>query len=79
MTWLIIIILILVGLLFIILEVLVVPGLIMGLIGVSLLVLGVYESYSKYGSTAGNLTVFGTVVLLHSLLLLFSGLKPGIS
>jgi len=47
MSWLIILILILVGLLFIILEVLIVPGLIMGLLGVILLVLGIYESYTK--------------------------------
>lgn len=62
MNWFIIVILILVGLLFIILEILVVPGLIMGLLGVSLLVLGIYESYTRYGPAAGNLTILGTVV-----------------
>ena len=62
MSWFIIVALILVGSLFIILEILVVPGLIMGLLGVSLLVLGIYESYTVYGATAGNLTILGTLI-----------------
>lgn len=72
MSWFVIIVLILVGLLFVILEVLIVPGLIMGLIGVSLLVLGIYESFVVYGSSAGYLTILGTFILaLFAVIIIF--------
>lgn len=62
MTWFVIIILILIGLLFIILEVLVVPGVIVGLLGVTLVMFGIFESFKTYGSNAGYLTIFGTLL-----------------
>ena len=62
MSWLIIISLIIVGLLFLILEILVIPGVVVGIMGSFMIVLAIYFSY-KNGSTAGNLTLFGTLVL----------------
>jgi len=63
MSWLIIISLIIVGLLFLILEILVIPGVVVGIMGSFMIVLANYFSYKFNGSTAGNLTLFGTLAL----------------
>jgi len=58
-----IIILIVLGLVLILLEILVIPGAIAGIIGVAAVIGGVYLSYHNYGTTTGNYTLLGTVVL----------------
>jgi membrane-bound ClpP family serine protease len=64
MTWTIIIILILVGLLFLILEVVVIPGTtVVGIVGFILMIVAVWQTYLVYGSTSGHLVLGGTLVL----------------
>lgn len=64
MTWTIIIILILVGLLFLILEVVVIPGTtVVGIVGFVLMIVAVWQTYVVYGSTSGHLVLGGTLVL----------------
>ncbi len=45
-----------------ILEILILPGLIAGIIGSSMMLIGVWLSYSNYGSTVGNITACATIV-----------------
>ncbi len=64
MSWTIIIILILVGLLFLILEVVVIPGTtVVGFVGFALMVFAVWQTYIVYGSTSGHLILGGTVLI----------------
>jgi len=63
MTWTLIIILILVGFLFLLLEILVLPGTnIAGILGFVLIGIGVYFAF-RIGTTAGVITLGGSVVL----------------
>ncbi len=72
MSWYIIIALILIGMSFVILEILIIPGFVVGLLGAALIFLGIYKSYAIYGITAGHLTVFGTIIFsLLSAILIF--------
>ena len=58
MTLTIIIILISLGLLFILLEILVVPGTaVLGIIGLGLMIIGVWSAYSNFGTEAGDYTL----------------------
>ena len=69
MTWLIIISLIIVGLLFLILEILVIPGVIVGIIGALMVVFGIVLGY-RSGITEGNLTLAGTLLTTVILLIM---------
>ncbi len=71
MFWLIIGVLIFVGLAFLVLEILVIPGTgIAGIIGFILMGIGIWQAYSVYGSTAGHYTLGGTIVLTVLMLIL---------
>ncbi len=60
-----IILLILLGLLMLLLELLVIPGAtITGIAGAGMLVGAIYLTYCTYGTSAGHLTVLGTIVFL---------------
>ena len=64
MTWTIIAVLILIGFIFLLLEVLVLPGTnVAGFIGFALIAIGVWQAYAVYGSMAGSLTLVGCIVL----------------
>ena len=64
MHWLLIATFIVLGLLFLILEILVIPGVgIAGVIGFILIAVGVWQSYAAYGAMAGHLVLAGTFVL----------------
>ncbi len=64
MSWTIIIILILVGLLFLVLEVVVIPGTtVIGFVGFALMVFAVWQTYMVYGSTSGHLILGGTLII----------------
>ena len=73
MFWLVVVTLILIGLAFLLLEILVIPGTgVAGIIGFILLGIGVWQAYSYYGSTTGHWVLAGTfaatvVVLAYSL------------
>lgn len=59
-----IIILIVAGLLFLLLEVLVIPGTtVVGIAGLGLIVFSVWEAYHLFGSSTGHLVLAGTVVM----------------
>jgi len=71
MSWIIIISLIIIGLIFLVLEILVIPGVIVGIIGAVMVIMGVFFSYNN-GSTAGNITLAGTVLLsIFTLIFIF--------
>lgn len=76
MTWTIIAILIVVGFLFLLLEILVLPGTnVAGVIGFVLIAIGVWQAYAIYGSLAGSLTLVGSIVF--SVVALYYSLKSG--
>ncbi len=57
-----IIVLIVIGLALLVLEILVLPGLIAGIIGGILILCGILWMYSEFGSQAGNITAAITIV-----------------
>jgi membrane-bound ClpP family serine protease len=64
MTWLIVVSLILVGVLFLLLEILVVPGTtLVGLGGIALVIGGVVVAFNHYGVTTGAMTLIGALVV----------------
>ena len=71
MSWTVIIVLILVGLLFLLLEALVIPGTtIVGVIGFVLIAIGVWQSYAIHGAVVGNIVLLSTVLLSVVVLIL---------
>ncbi len=64
MHWLLIATFIVLGLLFLVLEILVIPGVgIAGVIGFILIAVGVWQTYAVYGMLAGHLVLAGTFLL----------------
>ena len=64
MTWLIVLSLIVAGIVFLLLEILVVPGsTVVGLFGLGLVIGGVVVSFNHYGVEAGIFTLAGTLVV----------------
>ena len=64
MSWIVIAVLIIVGLLFLILEILVVPGTtFVGVIGFILIAVGVWQTYASYGTPAGHYVLGATLLL----------------
>ena len=64
MSWTVIAVLIVVGLLFLLLEILVVPGTtVVGVVGFILVGIGVWQTYISYGSPIGHYVLAGTLVL----------------
>ncbi|MCF8296894.1 MAG: NfeD family protein [Saprospiraceae bacterium] len=64
MTWSIIAVVIIIGLLLLVLEILVIPGTgIVGVLGFGCVIFGIYETYVTFGNTAGHITVASTVFL----------------
>lgn len=74
MTWTIIAVLIGVGFLFLLLEILVLPGTnIAGVLGFILLAIGIWQAYATYGGFAGTIALIITMVL--SIFALYFALK----
>ncbi len=64
MSWTIITILILIGLLFIVLEILVIPGQgVLGVIGLIVMTVGIWQTYKAYGSLTGHIVLASSLVL----------------
>jgi membrane-bound ClpP family serine protease len=64
MFWLIIAVLLLIGFLFLVLEILVIPGTgVAGIIGFVLIGIAVWQSYAYYGATTGHLILGLSIVL----------------
>lgn len=71
MPWIIIVVLIALGILFLLLELLVIPGTtFVGIIGLIALALGVYQTFVIYGTGWGIFSLLGTVLVSISLLIL---------
>lgn len=65
MMWLVIVSLIVVGMVFLLLEILVVPGAtVVGLVGAGMMIGGVYLSYYHYDATIGHLTLASTMIFI---------------
>lgn len=58
-----IILLILAGILLLVMEILILPGLIAGIIGGAFILVGNLWIYSRFGNTAGNITALASVIL----------------
>lgn len=71
MGWFVIVFMILLGILALLLEVFVLPGAIVGIIGSFFIIVGIVLSYSKFGILAGNITLFSTVILMIIIVVLF--------
>lgn len=71
MNWLVIIFLILIGIIALVLEVFVLPGAIIGIIGSLFIIAGIVLSYVQYGLLAGNLTLLVTGVFIVVTVVLF--------
>lgn len=64
MFWLIVAVLLLIGFLFLVLEILVIPGTgVAGIIGFILIGIAVWQSYAYYGATMGHIVLGSSVVL----------------
>lgn len=64
MIWLVVLSLILAGIVFLLLEIMVVPGAtVVGLFGVVLVIAGVVVSFNQYGTQVGIITILGTLVV----------------
>ncbi len=64
MTWLIVLSLIVVGIVFLLLEILVVPGAtVVGLFGLGLVIAGIVVSFNHYGAEVGIMTLAATLVI----------------
>ncbi len=76
MSWLLIIILITLGLLFLLLEVLVIPGATLaGIAGFGLLFVGLWQTYVSKGIVAGHITLAATIVV--TIVSLYFSFKAG--
>lgn len=63
MTWTLIIVLILIGILLLMLELLVIPGTtVAGIAGLGLIIFAIFMAYDGYGNTAGHWTVAGAAL-----------------
>ncbi len=64
MSWTIIAVLIIIGLTFIVLEILVIPGQgIAGIIGLIIMAVGIWQTYSVYGTTSGHIVLAASFVV----------------
>lgn len=71
MTWIIILVLIALGILFLLLELLVIPGTtFVGIIGLIALILGVYQTFTIYGTGWGLIALLGTSLISITMLIL---------
>jgi membrane-bound ClpP family serine protease len=76
MSWLLIIILIVLGLLFLLLEVLVIPGTTFaGILGFGLLFVGLWQAYASKGIVEGHITLGSTLVV--TVITLYFSIKAG--
>lgn len=64
MSWTVIVALIVIGLLFLILEILIVPGsTVIGVVGFILMAIGIWQTYIVYGSSTGHYVLGGSLIL----------------
>ena len=76
MTLSLIIFFILIGLLFLLVEILVTPGIVLGVVGLGFISYGIFQTYEAYGSSIGNMTLLGVAALTITVVLM--ALKSGV-
>lgn len=64
MSWTIIIIVIIAGLALVALEIVALPGAICGIVGGLTVIVGIWQSYANYGTTAGIITLLCSIAVL---------------
>lgn len=76
MSWLLIVLLIVLGVLFLLLEILVIPGTTLaGIVGFGLLFVGIWQAYASKGIIEGHITLGSTLVI--TLVTLYYSFKAG--
>jgi membrane-bound ClpP family serine protease len=76
MSWLLIVLLIFLGVLFLLLEILVIPGTTLaGIVGFGLLFVGIWQAYASKGIIEGHITLGSTLVI--TLVTLYYSFKAG--
>ncbi len=65
-----------IGLVFLLVEILVTPGVVLGIIGLGFISFGVYQAYNVYGNTTGNVVLFSVGIVTISVVLF--ALKSGV-
>lgn len=65
-----------IGLIFLLLEILVTPGVVLGIIGLGFISFGVFQAYNEYGNTTGNIVLFSVGVITIGVVLF--ALKSGV-
>lgn len=74
MNWIFIAILILVGLIFLLLEVLVIPGItVAAIVGSGLVIIGIWQAYAAYGAFTGTIVLISTIAV--TAIMLFIALR----
>ena len=67
---------IVIGLVFLLVEILVTPGVVLGIIGLGFISFGVFQAYKVYGNNTGNIVLFSVGVVTISVVLF--ALKSGV-
>lgn len=65
-----------IGLVFLLVEILVTPGVVLGTIGLGFISFGVFQAYNEYGNTTGNIVLFSVGVITIGVVLF--ALKSGV-
>lgn len=65
-----------IGLIFLLVEILVTPGIVLGIIGLGFISFGVFQAYNEYGNTTGNIVMFSVGVFTVGVVLF--ALKSGV-
>ncbi len=65
-----------IGLIFLLVEILVTPGVVLGIIGLGFISFGVFQAYNEYGNTTGNIVLFSVGVITIGVVLF--ALKSGV-
>jgi membrane-bound ClpP family serine protease len=71
-----IILFLIVGLIFLLVEILVTPGIVLGVIGIGFMSFGVFKSYTAYGTFIGNIVLVSTFAV--TIFIVFLALKGGV-
>jgi membrane-bound ClpP family serine protease len=71
-----IILFLVVGLIFLLVEILITPGFILGAIGILFMAFGIYKSYQDYGTSIGNIVLVSVFVI--TVFIVFLALKTGV-
>lgn len=71
MSWIVIISIIVFGLLFVLLEIFVLPGLISGIVGGLLVIFGIVKAFTEYGTTAGFIALVSTIIVFAVIMIIF--------